>query len=50
MKHENLLSSFMINNRFGEFSLYQLYDLHSSPDGRLLYGDALFKKGDGSIF
>ncbi|MGA1864953.1 MAG: FkbM family methyltransferase [bacterium] len=26
------------------FSLYQLYDLHSGPDGQLLYGDALFKK------
>ncbi|MGA1840518.1 MAG: FkbM family methyltransferase [bacterium] len=33
------------------FYLYQLYDLHSGPDGQLLYGDALFiKKGDGSIF
>ena len=37
------LEAFLIERGF---SLYQLYDLHSSPDGRLLYGDALFIRKD----
>ncbi len=39
------LEAFLLNK---EFSLYQLYDLHSSPDGQLLYGDALFIRNKNS--